>query len=71
MTFEMATAVVLALFKIRKLSDDKYLTFIMTHFLLTMPYQWFGIIQANMIGRSLMCTTVTGAQGFILFYVIR
>ena len=34
MTFEMATAVDLALFQIRKLLDDKYLSFVMTHFLL-------------------------------------
>jgi len=45
MTFEMATAV----FQIRNLSDDKYLAFIMTHFLLIMPHQWFGIIKANVM----------------------
>jgi len=38
----------LALFQIRKLSDDKYLVFIMTHFLLIMPYQWYGI-KANVM----------------------
>jgi len=34
MTPEMATAVDFALFQISKLPDDKYLSFIITHFLL-------------------------------------
>ena len=42
----------MGLFQIRKLSDEKYLAFIMTHFLLIMPYQWYGIIKANVIMRT-------------------
>ena len=38
----------MALFQIKKLSDDKYLAFIMTHFLLIMSYQWYGVIKANL-----------------------
>ena len=67
MIFEMATAVDLALFQIRKLSDDKYLAFIMTHFLLIMSYQWYDVIKAKVMRRSLMRTTLTILRHVILF----
>ena len=62
MTFEMTTAVDFGI-----ISDQEYLAFIMTHFLLIMSYQWYGIIKANVMGRSLMSTTLTILRHGILF----
>ena len=57
------------LFQIRKLPDDKIFGFIVTHFLLIMPYQWYGFIKASVMGRSLMRTTLTTLRHGILFCV--
>ena len=66
MTFEMVTAVDFGIISHQE-TDDKYLTFIMTQFLLIMPYQWYSIIKANMMGRLLMRTTLTILRNGVLF----
>jgi len=60
----------MALFQIRKLLDNKYLGFIMTHYLLIMAYQWYGIIKATVMRRPLMRTTLTILRHGILFCVV-
>ena len=70
MTFEMAAAVDFGIISDQETMDDKYLAFIMAHFLLIMPYHWYGIIKANVMGRSLMHTILTILHHEILFCVM-
>jgi len=65
----MATAADFGIISDQKLLDDKYLAFIMTHFLLIMSYQWYGIIKANVMGR-LLNTYNIGSWDFILRHVV-